>query len=161
MRTPSYQFCCLIQLYPNKLSGFPQIATLWGTCCSVFQSCPTLCDTMDCSMPGSSVFHYLPKFAQDAYPLSQWCYLIISSSAALFSFYFQFFRTPGFFPTSRLFHQVPCCCCFSHVRLCATLWTAARQAPLSMVFSRQELLEWVAVFSSRASSRPRDWTHIS
>ena len=64
MRTPSYQFCCLIQLYPNKLSGFPQIATLWGTCCSVFQSCPTLCDSMDCSMPGSSVFHYLPEFFQ-------------------------------------------------------------------------------------------------
>ena len=28
--------------------------------------------------------------------------------------------------------------CFSHVRLCVTLWTAAHQAPLSMGFSRQE-----------------------
>ena len=28
--------------------------------------------------------------------------------------------------------------CFSRVRLCATLWTIALQAPLSMVFSRQE-----------------------
>ena len=28
--------------------------------------------------------------------------------------------------------------CCSHVRLCATLWTAACQAPLSMRFSRQE-----------------------
>ena len=27
---------------------------------------------------------------------------------------------------------------FSHVWLCVTLWTAAHQAPLSMVFSRQE-----------------------
>ena len=27
---------------------------------------------------------------------------------------------------------------FSHVQLCATLWTIARQAPLSMGFSRQE-----------------------
>ena len=27
---------------------------------------------------------------------------------------------------------------FSHVRLLVTLWTVARQAPLSMVFSRQE-----------------------
>ena len=27
---------------------------------------------------------------------------------------------------------------FSHVRLFATLWTVARQAPLSMGFSRQE-----------------------
>ena len=28
--------------------------------------------------------------------------------------------------------------CFSHVRLCAILWTIASQAPLSMGFSRQE-----------------------
>ena len=28
--------------------------------------------------------------------------------------------------------------CFSHVQLCATPWTAAHQAPLSMGFSRQE-----------------------
>ena len=27
---------------------------------------------------------------------------------------------------------------FSHFRLCVTLWTVARQAPLSMEFSRQE-----------------------
>ena len=27
---------------------------------------------------------------------------------------------------------------FSHVRLCATLWTATHQAPLSTGFSRQE-----------------------
>ena len=27
---------------------------------------------------------------------------------------------------------------FSHIRLCATPWTAAYQAPLSMAFSRQE-----------------------
>ena len=32
--------------------------------CSVDQLCPTLCDPMDCSMPGFSVAHYLPKFAQ-------------------------------------------------------------------------------------------------
>jgi len=29
-------------------------------------------------------------------------------------------------------------CCFGRVRLCETLWTAARQAPLSMGFSRQD-----------------------
>ena len=31
----------------------------------------------------------------------------------------------------------------------ATPWTVARQAPLSMEFSRQELLEWVAIPFSR------------
>ena len=31
---------------------------------SVAQSCPTLCDPMDCSMPGFPVLHYFPVFAQ-------------------------------------------------------------------------------------------------
>ena len=30
----------------------------------VVQSCPTLCDPMDCSMPGFPVLHYLLEFAQ-------------------------------------------------------------------------------------------------
>ena len=34
-------------------------------CCrSIAQSCPTLCDPMDCSTPGFPVLHYLPEFAQ-------------------------------------------------------------------------------------------------
>ena len=32
---------------------------------------------------------------------------------------------------------------FSHVRLCVTLWTVPRQAPLSMGFSRQEYWNWL------------------
>ena len=31
---------------------------------SVAQSCPTLCDPMNCSMPGIPVHHHLPEFAQ-------------------------------------------------------------------------------------------------
>ena len=42
----------------------------------------------------------------------------------------------------------------------ATPWTVARHAPLSMGFSRQEILEWVAISSSRGSSRPRDRTWV-
>ena len=33
-------------------------------CCSVAQSCPTLCNPMDRSTPGLPVHHQLPKFAQ-------------------------------------------------------------------------------------------------
>ena len=33
-------------------------------CCSVAKLCPTLCNTMDCSMPGFPVLHYLLEFAQ-------------------------------------------------------------------------------------------------
>ena len=31
---------------------------------SVAQSCPTLCDLMDCSMPGFPIHHQLPELAQ-------------------------------------------------------------------------------------------------
>ena len=33
-------------------------------CCSVTKSCLTVWDSMDCSSPESSIFHYLPEFAQ-------------------------------------------------------------------------------------------------
>ena len=52
------------------------------------------------------------------------------------------------------------CCLLSCVWLSATPWTVAHQAPLSMEFSRQEILEWVAISYSRRSSQPRDQTHI-
>ena len=37
-----------------------------GCCCfcSVSQSCPTLCNPMDCSMPGFPVLHHFLEFAQ-------------------------------------------------------------------------------------------------
>ena len=34
----------------------------WDWCYSVAKLCPTLCDPVDCSMPGSPVLHYLPEF---------------------------------------------------------------------------------------------------
>ena len=33
--------------------------------CSFTKSCPTLCNPIDCSMPGSSVLHYLPELEMD------------------------------------------------------------------------------------------------
>ena len=50
---------------------------------------------------------------------------------------------------------------FSHVQLCATLWTVASQAPLSMAILQARILEWVAMLSSRGSFRPRDRGHIT
>ena len=41
---------------------------------------------------------------------------------------------------------------FSHVQLFMMLWTVTHQAPLPMGFPRKEILEWVAVPSSRESS---------
>ena len=40
------------------------IALLYCGCCLVIKLCPTLCNSMDCSMPGFPVLHYLPKYDQ-------------------------------------------------------------------------------------------------
>ena len=71
-------------------------------CCSLTQSCPSLLDPMDCSMPG---FHPLlsPRVCSNSCPLSQWCHPTISSSAALFSFCLQSFPASRSFPVSWLF----------------------------------------------------------
>ena len=39
---------------------------LWirSCCCSTAKSCPTLCNPMDCSMPGFPVLHYLLELTQ-------------------------------------------------------------------------------------------------
>ena len=45
--------------------------------------------------------------------------------------------------------------------LFAAPWTIARQVPLSMGVLQAKILEQVAISLSRASSRPRNRTHIS
>ena len=50
---------------------------------------------------------------------------------------------------------------FSRGRLFATLWTVARQAPLSMGFSRQEDWSGLPFPPPGESSQPRDQTCIS
>ena len=42
-------------------SSWPQLLVQFS---SVAQSCPTLCNPMDCGMPGFTVLHHLLKFAQ-------------------------------------------------------------------------------------------------
>ena len=49
----------------------------------------------------------------------------------------------------------------SCVRLFATPWTVAYQAPLSMGFFQAIVLEWIAISFSRGSSWPRDRTQVS
>ena len=50
---------------------------------------------------------------------------------------------------------------FSHVQLCATLWTVALQTLLSMWILQARILKWVAMPTSRGSSQPRDQTQVS
>ena len=53
------------------------------------------------------------------------------------------------------FSACVCMCVLSCIQLCEAPWTVVRQAPLSMDFSRQRILEWVAISYSRGSSRSR------
>ena len=72
---------------------------------SVTHSFPTLCDSMNCSMPGLPVHHQLTESTQTT-PLSRWCHPTISSSAIPFSSCPQSFPASGFFKWVSSSHQV-------------------------------------------------------
>ena len=69
---------------------------------SVAQSCLTLCDPMNCSMPGLPVHHQIPEFNQ-THPSSWWCHPAISSSVIPFSSCPQSLPASESFPMSQLF----------------------------------------------------------
>ena len=69
-------------------------------CCSVAKWGPTLCDPVDCNMPGSPVLHCLLEFAQIHV---HWVADAISSSITLFSFCLLASPASGSFPVTWLF----------------------------------------------------------
>ena len=69
---------------------------------SVAQSCPSLCDPMDCRTPGAPCPSPTPGVYPNSCPLSRWCHPTISSSVVSFSC-FQSFPASGSFPMSQLF----------------------------------------------------------
>ena len=75
------EMCCLIHEHKVITCLLPSSLALWLQFSSVAQSCLTLCDPMDCSMPGFPVYHQLLELApthahrvsdaiQPSYPLS-------------------------------------------------------------------------------------------
>ena len=77
------------------------IPLLMDICCySVTKSCPTLCDPVNCSMPGSSVLHYIPEFRLMSIEL------VMSSSHFILCYLFsscpQSSPASGSFPVSWL-----------------------------------------------------------
>ena len=67
----------------------------------VAQSCPTLCDPMDCSTPGFPVYHQLLEFTNSC-PLSWWRHPTISSSVIPFC-HLQSFPASGSFQMCQFF----------------------------------------------------------
>ena len=70
-------------------------------CCSVAKSCPTLCDPMGFSIPGSPSPSLSPGVYSNSCPLSQWCHPNISSCVAP-SPAFNLFPASGSFPVREL-----------------------------------------------------------
>ena len=84
---------------PHPMEELPNMG-LFGHhcfCCSVAQSCRTLCNPMDCRMLGFPVFHYLPECGQTH---DYWVGDAIQLSHPLLS---PFFSCPQSFPASRTF----------------------------------------------------------
>ena len=68
---------------------------------SVAQSCLTLCDPMDCSMPRLPCPSPTPTVYSNPCPLSRWCHPTISSSVVAFSSRLQSFPASGCFQMSQ------------------------------------------------------------
>ena len=75
--------------------------------------------------------------------------------------YFSFFQS--IFIEGLIYTSDMMCCAqsLSRVRLLATPWTVACQAPLSMGILQARILEWVAMAFPRGSSQPRGQTQVS
>ena len=72
---------------------------------SVSQSCPTLCNPMDCSMPDFPVHHQLLYLTQ-THGHQVWCHSTIFSSVILFSICFNLPRHQGLFQRVCSLQQV-------------------------------------------------------
>ena len=93
------------QTSPPLLETFIPMNAMFCYCCcySVIESCLTLCNPTDWSMPSFPCPSPSPGVCSSPYPLSQWCHPAISSSVAPFSSCLQSFPASGSFPMNWLF----------------------------------------------------------
>ena len=71
---------------------------------AVVQSCPTLCDTMDCCTSGFPILHYIPEFAQTHV---HWVGDMPSNHLIL---YRPLLLLPSIFPSMRVFSNESALC---------------------------------------------------
>ena len=91
---------------------YPQVASVQFS--SVTQSCPILCDPVDCSTPGFPVHHQLPELAQTHV---QWVNEAIQPSQVLTNHLTQFLHGEG----ALLAGGLLCCLCAFAYYLCHVL----------------------------------------
>ena len=87
--------------YANVFSDFElALPTFWFShCFSTAQSCPILCDPMDCSSPGSCP-SLSPRVCSNSCPLNWWCHPSVSS------FVMPFLPLPSIFLSTMVFQWV-------------------------------------------------------
>ena len=129
------------------------------------QLCWTLCYPMDCSPPGSSVHGILLA------RILEWVAIFVSRGSSPPRSQTHVFMSPAlagrFFTTSTTWETLLLLLSrFSRVRLFATPWTAAHQAPPSMGFSRQEYWSgvpspspWETLFPFKYTLFNTPWPH--
>ena len=108
--SPQYKFRLIVIEKSYKFSPLVSQTTfqllnshMWLQFSSVTQSCLTLCDPMNCSMPDLPVHHQPPGVYPNSSPLSWWYHPTISSSVVPFSSCPQSFPASGSFQMSQLF----------------------------------------------------------
>ena len=137
------------------------------------QSCPTLCDPMDCSLPGFSIHGIFQARTLEWVPFPspmhesgkwKWSHSVVSDS--LQSHGLAAYQAPPSMGFSREQY-------WSGVPLPSLIFKASIMkmkvklfSPVLPGFSIHEVfqarvLEWAAISFSRGSSQPRDWTQVS
>ena len=123
-------------------------------CVLVTESCPILCDSMDCSPPGSSVHGILQprirewvaiSFSRGSFQLRVWTW--VSCIAG------RFFIVWATREAHRLYNLK-----VKVNQSCPTLCDPTDCTVHGILQAR--VLEWVAFPFSRGSSQPRDWTQV-
>ena len=108
---------------------------LYYCCCSVTQSCLTLCDPMDCSMPGFPVLHYVPELAQSHV---HWVSNTIPPSCPLSPF------PPAFYLSQ---HQGPFQWVGSSPQVAKILEIQLQHQSFQWIFKVDFLHEWLVYFT--------------
>ena len=91
----------VVHIYNGIFNSVSSITQSW----SIAQSCLTLCDPMDCSMPGLPVYHQLPELAQTHVQSIQW---VMSSNHLILCC--TLFLPPSIFPSIRVFSKASVLC---------------------------------------------------
>ena len=148
---PKYKNLVIFQKFnETKLSKKRQMhLTLHGCNCLVAQSCLTLFNAMDCSLPGSSVHEDSPGKNPGV-----GCHALLQGIVPTQSL------NPGLLHYRQILYHLShqgslnilllLLSHFSCVQLCATPQTTAHQAPPVPGILQARTLEWVAIFFSNA-----------